>query len=233
MSRTLRPLIVAIITVALGMTGFCRTAMPNVAAQQSVSVHSVQRGETLSGIAKRYGTTVSAIKQANFLSGSLIYPGQRLTILSQASSSTAGSARFSTSTSSTNTYYIVRAGETLSGIAARHGTTVSAFKQANGLSNDQVRVGQALTIPSSASSGSTGRAAGDNVPATPRSNSSGDRCASSYVVQSGDSLARIADRCGVSQTKLMADNDLGEAILWRGQLLSIPDTDSDSGLVLP
>ena len=44
--------------------------------------------------------------------------------------------------------YIVKKGDTLSHIAAYHGTTVSALKQANSLSSDMVRIGQKLHIPS-------------------------------------------------------------------------------------
>ncbi|MEM7067508.1 MAG: LysM peptidoglycan-binding domain-containing protein [Pseudomonadota bacterium] len=44
--------------------------------------------------------------------------------------------------------YAVQSGDSLSKIAARHGTTVSALKRANGLSNNTIRIGQKLTIPS-------------------------------------------------------------------------------------
>ncbi|HLV44619.1 MAG TPA: LysM peptidoglycan-binding domain-containing protein, partial [Aggregatilineales bacterium] len=49
------------------------------AAAENV-VHVVQPGENLFRIALRYGTTVQAIQQANGLTGTLIYVGQRLTI---------------------------------------------------------------------------------------------------------------------------------------------------------
>jgi LysM repeat protein len=49
------------------------------------------------------------------------------------------------------TTYVVRAGDTLSGIARRMGTTVEALQRANGITNpNQIRVGQRLTIPASA-----------------------------------------------------------------------------------
>ena len=48
--------------------------------QPSVVYHTVRSGDTLYGLAKRYGTTVGKIQQANGISGSLIRPGQRLKI---------------------------------------------------------------------------------------------------------------------------------------------------------
>ena len=46
--------------------------------------HIVRRGETLSGIAKKYGTTVSALMRSNGLKKALIYPGQALVVRSSA-----------------------------------------------------------------------------------------------------------------------------------------------------
>lgn len=45
-----------------------------------VTRHTVKRGDTLSHIARRYGSSVSAIRRANGISGSLIYPGQKLIV---------------------------------------------------------------------------------------------------------------------------------------------------------
>ncbi|MGB0291570.1 MAG: LysM peptidoglycan-binding domain-containing protein [Luteolibacter sp.] len=46
----------------------------------SVTRHTVKRGDTLSHIARRYGSSVSAIRRANGISGSLIFPGQKLIV---------------------------------------------------------------------------------------------------------------------------------------------------------
>ena len=83
--------------------------------------HTVVDGETVFDIAQRYGTTVSAIAGANGLSDpSLILPGAVLSIPSGTSGTTATAPTTSGST------YTVRAGDTLSGIAAATG---SRFRQ--------------------------------------------------------------------------------------------------------
>lgn len=56
------------------------TSAPAVSASSGSKSHSVASGETLYGIAKRNGTTVSAIKTANALSGDTIRIGQKLVI---------------------------------------------------------------------------------------------------------------------------------------------------------
>jgi LysM repeat protein len=103
--------------------------------------YTVKAGDTVSGLAQRFGTSVSAIVSANGLSngGRLIYVGDRLAIpgagASSASSQSSGS-------------YTVKAGDTVSELAARYGTSVAAIASASSLSDpDFIVVGQKLSIP--------------------------------------------------------------------------------------
>ena len=86
----------------------------------------VKRGETLSEIAARQGTTVTRLVRINDLRDpNLIVAGQRLRV--------PGRARAAS-------IHVVRAGETLSGIAARYGTSVSALTRANRLKDPNLIV---------------------------------------------------------------------------------------------
>lgn len=99
--------------------------------------HTVVRGNTLYSLARRYGTTVDAIMQANRLTGPNIYVGQRLLIV-PTSAPPVGS-----------TVYTVMRGDTLYSIARRYGTTVETIKALNNISGNIIYIGQLLRIPQS------------------------------------------------------------------------------------
>jgi D-alanyl-D-alanine endopeptidase (penicillin-binding protein 7) len=111
--------------------------------------HVIRRGETLSSIARRYRTTVAAVQQWNKLRGSVIQPGQQLTIFTAGGRTAPAAAATPVSTSASGserfTHVILR-GETLSSIARRYRTTVAAVKGANGLRGDVIQVGRQLAI---------------------------------------------------------------------------------------
>lgn len=108
----------------------------------STITYIVQHGDTLSLIARRYHTTVQAIAELNgILNPNLIYAGQRLLI---------PIADDSSSSLSPTQIHVVQSGETLTRIALRYGTTVSAIVAVNDLVNPSlILVGQRLVIPSS------------------------------------------------------------------------------------
>jgi membrane-bound lytic murein transglycosylase D len=115
--------------------------------------------------------------------------------------------------------HVVRRGETLSVIAGRYRTSVSAIMRANGLASpNRLRVGQRLRIP--------GR--GDPVVAVaPAAGGGGAGDAnggsSRYQVRRGDTLARIAEARGVSLKALLEANGLGmRSTIHAGQWLLIP-----------
>ncbi|HNS02222.1 MAG TPA: LysM peptidoglycan-binding domain-containing protein [Anaerolineae bacterium] len=119
-------------------------ALPAAAAPDyQGGIHVVQRGETLSQIARRYGVSMAALAQANGISNpNFIYSGQRLTIPGASGGASSGG-------SAASGVHVVRAGENLSSIAARYGVTVAALARANGIANpNHIYVGQRLAIGS-------------------------------------------------------------------------------------
>jgi membrane-bound lytic murein transglycosylase D len=95
--------------------------------------YRVKRGDTLSGIAKKYSTNVSSIKNWNSLRSSRIRSGQVLTLYSGGDSSSV-------------THRVSR-GQTLSSIARRYGVSIGKIKSSNSLKSDRIYVGQRLTVP--------------------------------------------------------------------------------------
>jgi LysM repeat protein len=135
-----------------------RTSAPTPARPATrtvVRVHTVAAGETLSGIAARYGTSIPALVKTNHLADpSRIYVGQRVVVGHRTTVvRPAGAPR--------GTAYVVRRGDTLSEIAVRHHTTVTALAKASRISPGSVlRIGQRLTLPARAGTSSDSAAGG-------------------------------------------------------------------------
>lgn len=160
-------------------------------------VHVVQWGENLTVIAARYGVSIDQIVQANRMGDpNHIYVGQRLVIPVESAPAAwpAGST----------VQHVVQAGDTLSALAVRYGSTVNAIVQANRLVNPSfIYVGQVLVIPSAAAP----------VPAT----------GTYYTVRPGDTLTGIAYRYGVSYWAIVQANNLyNPSLIYAGQVLVIP-----------
>lgn len=108
------------------------TAAPATNVSQT---HIVQYGENLSTIAVQYGTTWQELARINALSNpSIIYAGQSLNVVGGQPVATSG-------------YCVVEYGDTLSGIAAKFGTTVERLVSANGIGNPNlIYAGQVLNF---------------------------------------------------------------------------------------
>ncbi len=119
--------------------------------------------------------------------------------------------------------YRVRKGDTLSHIARRHGTTVAKLARVNNLGNgSRIRVGQTLKLPVRAGSARLARTEPRATPSDSTRLAAGSAPAPTYRVRSGDSLAAIARRTGVSQRNLIELNDLRDANMLRsGQTLRL------------
>jgi LysM repeat protein len=113
-------------------------AQPGGATAPTTQTYTVVVGDTLYGIALKFGVSADAIAQANGIyNPAFINVGDRLTIPSGGTTSV-GSPQV----------HVVQNGDTLSGIAARYGSTADAIARANGLANPNfLRIGQRLTIP--------------------------------------------------------------------------------------
>ncbi|MBW6515636.1 MAG: LysM peptidoglycan-binding domain-containing protein [Candidatus Cloacimonetes bacterium] len=98
--------------------------------------HTVQRGDTLYDIARRYNTTVANIRSINNLQGNTIYPGQRLQILGSPSAGGSGSG---------SNIYVVQSGDSLDSIARKLNVSLSHLLTRNNLSV-QERNGRRIVI---------------------------------------------------------------------------------------
>ncbi|WP_370567523.1 LysM peptidoglycan-binding domain-containing protein, partial [Desemzia sp. RIT 804] len=107
----------------------------------NTSQYTIQSGDTLTSIAKRYNTTVANLKSLNNLKSDTIYVGQKLTVngtVQEESKPSTGDNSNSGNTESSTTQYTVQSGDTLTGIARKYNTTVANLKSLNSLKSDTI-----------------------------------------------------------------------------------------------
>ena len=113
--------------------------IPTKESETSTNEYTVQKGDTLYGIANKFNTTVDNLKSLNNLTTDSLSIGEVLKIPSS-----------STTNTNTNTY-TVKSGDTLYGIANKYNTTVDTLKSLNNLTSNTLSIGQILKIPSNSS----------------------------------------------------------------------------------
>lgn len=190
-------------------------ALDKIPAQERLTYHRhrVQSGESLGGIATKYGTSVEAIQSVNRISNpnriyvgmELVIPAEGAEVPPEALTSTSGGSRAvpqvgsQTRTSSRETVtHTVQSGESLSTIAERYGVKTSELMRWNQVSNaNRVYAGQKLTVQTAATQWKT------------------------YTVQSGDTLSQIAEQNGCSTAQLKSWNNLSGTRIYAGQKLKL------------
>jgi cell wall-associated NlpC family hydrolase len=126
--------------VALSLTTV--TAIASTKTAKNTVKHTIQKGETLSSIARKYHTTIDKVRQANGLKkGAILRLGRVLKVPTHAYVSYTNSLPKPTK-------YVVNKGDTLSSIARKHHTSVIKIRKANALRKGQIlKVGKLLKIP--------------------------------------------------------------------------------------
>jgi len=158
-------------------------------------IYIVARGDTLKGLAVRFGTTVDALLAANrnITNVNLIYEGQRLTVYVAPNTPPTSPPP----APGGQTYYVQK-GDTLRKIAAKFSTTVDAILKVNPrITNPNViYTGQAITLPAGAST---------------------------HIVQKGDTLRIIANRYGTTVDSLLAlnPNIWNPNLIYVGQVIRV------------
>src|SRR5699024_10940965 len=187
--------------IVMSVTASAAIASAIFAAEEAeAATHTVKNGDTLWSIAQKYNTTVTNLKSVNNLSSDVIFPNQKLeTKTSNSSKSSSSSSSTSTATtSSSGATYTVKAGDTLSGIAAKHNVSISDLMKWNGLDTTLIYPGNVFVISKNGSSSSSSSG----------SSSGGSSSSTTYKVKSGDTLSHIASRHGVSVANLKKWNNL-------------------------
>jgi LysM repeat protein len=175
------------------------------AVSASASTYTVEKGDTLTGIASKYHTSVVDLKNLNNLASDLIRISQTLQVPD-------GAAAPSAPTPAPSSTYTVVKGDTLTAIARRNNITLAELRQWNNLSGDLIIPGQQLTV---ANGTSTAPAPAQHESAVAPSSTS------DYVIQSGDNLSKIARQFGTTVSTLQELNGLSSDRIYAGHTLKV------------
>lgn len=205
--------------------------------------YTVQKGDTLYGIANKLGTTVDELKKLNNLTSNTLSVGQLLKIPEKYVQD------------DEKNIYVVKKGDSLYSIARDNNTTVNELKTINNLTSDTLTIGQTLLLPSATVTADTYTVQkGDTlygianklgttvselksannltsdvlsigqVLKVPNSNQGETSNTITYTVKSGDSLYSIAKNYDVTVDAIKKENNLTSNLLSIGQVLKIPTT---------
>jgi cell wall-associated NlpC family hydrolase len=183
--------------------------------------HQVQSGDTLTNIAKRYNTSVNNIKSWNNLSSDRIFVNQTLNVSAPGTSGSIASPNQVTTPTTTVTpaptqvagakTYTVVSGDSLIKIANKHGISLAELTSWNQINGTIIYPGQVLKVSSSATTPTT----------TPTQPASPTTSTTEYIVISGDTLSKIAQRSNLTVQQLKTINSISSDLIFPGQRLKI------------
>jgi LysM repeat protein len=199
-------------------------AMPVSAAAMSVAsaapaTYRVAAGDTVSSIAGRFGLATASVLALNGLGWkSVIFAGQTLKLTASGAVPVAKTAAV-TPTSR----YSIQKGDSIGGIAAKFGLTTQVLLSANGLGwSSIIYPGQTLAIPGTAAVASVTPASQVRIVEKPSAPKTGPV---TYTIASGDTVANIAAKFGVtSQAILTANNLTWSSIIYSSHTIVIPSS---------
>lgn len=239
----------------------------NVNAQPSTttSTYTVKKGDTLSAIAVKHKITVKNLMEWNNLTSSLIYPGDVLVVKETGSkektNTNNNTSNKNSDTNKNNTSnnakqenqkqesnpnaatYTVKKGDTLSGIAYKHGITVKELMDLNKLQTTLIYPGDVLVVKKNAqvpanqdssknkNNNSNNNNGNKNNNTNTSNNNNNNANTTTYTVRAGDSLWKISNTLGVSIADLRKWNNLSSDTIYVGQKLNVvggKSTDSGS-----
>ena len=162
--------------------------------------YKVQRGDSLSAIAHKYGTSIEAIKRTNKLTSNSLSVGQVITIPGGISSPIPVPVVSNPVETETITHTVEK-GDYLGKIASTYKVSVAEIKRENSLKSDTLKLGQKLRITVSLK----------------------DKPLRKHTVKRGEYLGKISSQYGVDVESVRKANNLRSDQLAVGQVLIIPN----------
>ena len=170
-----------------------------------VSTYTVEKGDTLYGIANKFSTTVQDIKKINNLTTNTLLPGQQIYIPTPSTPTPTQPTNPPVPQEPETPYliYTIQRGDSLWKISQKYDIPVNDIIAFNNLSSANLQIGDELRIPITSQEDNTSNQF-------------------SYTVKKGDTLWSIAKQFNVSVDSIKATNNLASNLLTLGQTLIIP-----------
>lgn len=173
--------------------------------------YTVQQGDNLGSIAKKFGVTIAELKELNNMEDTNVLLDTKLKIIKGENVEVA--ALKEKTAAKTSNYYIVQKGDNLSGIAKKQEVTVAQIQEWNDLKDTNVQLGSKLLILKESNKQSN-----DEVVAAAKKSTRN----SHYLVQKGDSLFKIAQKYpGITVSDIKKWNGISSNDLKPGMKLKI------------
>jgi peptidoglycan endopeptidase LytF len=223
---------------------FSAVSSPVVNADGGTFEYTIKAKDNLNMLAEKYGTTVNEIKRINNLSSINLQIGQVLRIPSNGNSAqesrpaeqeptkTVVDQKTVISTNGQTVEHTIKAKENLNLLAEKYGTTVEEIKRLNGLSSNNLRIGQVLKIPATG-----GEKEPENVvvapvqkvytkpevqqPATNQQNTTNNDGNFEHVVVAGETIYSIAKKYNQTTYQIRTSNNMTSNEVSIGQRLMI------------
>ena len=173
-------------------------------------MYTVKSGDTLYSIARKYGTTVQAIQDLNYFKSPDLKVGDVIRIPETYTKEDEMVLPIYIN-------YIVKSGDTLYSIARNNNISVDTLIKDNGLTSNNLKLGEQLRIRVTEEMGPIEECFGpDYTPPV------GQNTTTTYIVKKGDSLYSIAKKFNTSVTNIQKLNNLTSTSLKLGQQLIVP-----------
>ncbi|HPP66467.1 MAG TPA: LysM peptidoglycan-binding domain-containing protein [bacterium] len=191
---------------------------------EASAYYTVKKGDTLSGISTKTGVSMKRLQEYNNLSASsVLYPGQKIRIVSE-TQKTMAEQKSQTSLAKSD-IYIVKKGDTLSGISRKTGISINELKTINNLNGSKLAIGQRLVL----------RINNDTLIAAetrqmsdqPQQVAEAPEAARQiyinryHTIKKGDNLNRIANKYGTTVARIKQLNNLKSSKIYPGQTIIV------------
>lgn len=196
-----------LVVSALDKSATAVAVRDNVENENEFIIHRVRRGETLSTIARKYGTTQAKLKEVNNIWGGRLVAGKKLKVpdreygrMPASISPVSENTEAQSSSSGGELRYRVQRGDNVHSIAKRFGISVSSLLERNNLNTrNLIRAGKTLIIPS-------GVKVNQSKIKVNRAYVSKPIVKKVHIVKRGDTLTDIAKKYNVDLVKLTEAN---------------------------